>query len=113
MHRRALLPRLPAGGAFLQLLGVAVPPDPVVELLAVGLLAPPQHRQRAPRLLHHVHDAVQQLGGVEVEKGVDTFNEQLNAFPLGYGGIKGKRGSGRANVIQNVSLKYTHELFWY
>lgn len=99
MHRRALLPRLPAGGAFLQLLGVAVPPDPVVELLAVGLLAPPQHRQRAPRLLHHVHDAVQQLGGVEVEKGVDTFNEQLSAFTLRNGGIKGKRGSACANVI--------------
>lgn len=51
------------GAAFLHVLGVAVAPDPVVELLAIGLLAPPQHRQRPPRLLHHVHDAVQQLRG--------------------------------------------------
>lgn len=49
--------------AFLQVLGVAVAPDPVIELLAVGLLAAPQHREGAPRLLHHVHDAVQQLEG--------------------------------------------------
>ncbi|EAW66755.1 hCG2041517, partial [Homo sapiens] len=49
-------------GALLCVLGVAVAPRPVVELLAVGLLAPAQHRERAPRLLHHVHDAVQELG---------------------------------------------------
>lgn len=38
-------------------------PSPVVELLAVGLLAPPEHAHRPPRLLHHVHDAVQHLRG--------------------------------------------------
>lgn len=36
-------------------------PLPVVELLPVGLLAAPQHRHGAPRLLHHLHDAVQGL----------------------------------------------------
>ena len=38
-------------------------PPPVIELLAVGLLAAPEHAHRAPRLLHHVHDAVQHLEG--------------------------------------------------
>ena len=65
----ALLAGLPAGPALLHLLGVAVAADPVVELLPVGLLAAPQHRQRAARLLHHVHDAVQQLWSQRGQRG--------------------------------------------
>lgn len=51
------------GAAFLHVLSITVAPDPVVQLLTVGLLASPQHCERPPRLLHHVHDAVQQLRG--------------------------------------------------
>lgn len=58
---RALLPWLPANSSFLLLLGIAVSSDPVVELLTVSLLAPPQYRQWAPCFFHHVHDAVEQL----------------------------------------------------
>lgn len=46
---------------FFHLFHVAVAPDPVVHFLTVGLLAAAQHRQRAARLLYHVHDAVQEL----------------------------------------------------
>lgn len=46
---------------FFHLLYVTVAPDPVIHLLPVSLLAAPQHRKRAARLLHHVHNAVQQL----------------------------------------------------
>lgn len=42
---------------------LAAAPLPVVELLPVRLLAAPQHRHGAPRLLHHLHDAVQRLRG--------------------------------------------------
>lgn len=63
LSRGALLPGLPTSSTLLQLFGVAVSSDPVVEFLAIGLLTPPQHRQRAPRFLHHVHYTVQQLGG--------------------------------------------------
>lgn len=46
---------------FFHLLHVAVAPNPVIHLLSVGLLAAPQHCQRAAGLLHHVHDTVQQF----------------------------------------------------
>ena len=52
---------------FFHLLHVAVAPNPVIHLLTVGLLAAAQHRQRAPRLFHHVHDAVEQLQRDEME----------------------------------------------
>ena len=57
-RRKAVLSVAPT---FFHLLHVAVTPDPVIHLLPVGLLAAAQNRQRAPRLLHHVHDAVQEL----------------------------------------------------
>lgn len=41
-------------------------PLPVVELFPISLLAAPQHRHRAPGLLHHLHDAVQRLQGGKV-----------------------------------------------
>lgn len=52
--------RRPLGGAptFFHILHVAIATDPVVHLLAVGLLAASQHGEGTPRLLHHVHDAV-------------------------------------------------------
>lgn len=50
-----------AAAALFQVLGVAVAPDPVIQFLSVRLLASPQHGERAPCLLHHVHYAVQQL----------------------------------------------------
>lgn len=59
-------------GARLARLGrLGAAPLPVVEFLPVGLLAAPQHRHGAPRLLHHLHDAVQGLWkeGVEVTQG--------------------------------------------
>lgn len=57
---------------FFHLLYVAVAANPVIHLLPVGLLAAAQHRQRAARLLHHVHDAVEELqrDGIEDELAV-------------------------------------------
>lgn len=57
-RRKAVLSVAPT---FFHLLYVTVAPDPVIHLLPVSLLAAPQHRERAARLLHHVHNAVQQL----------------------------------------------------
>lgn len=57
-RRKAVLSVAPT---FFHLLYVAVAPNPVIHFLPVGLLAAAQHRQRAARLLHHVHDAVQEI----------------------------------------------------
>lgn len=57
-RRKAVLSVAPT---FFHLLYVAVAANPVIHLLPVGLLAASQHRQRTPRLLYHVHDAVQEL----------------------------------------------------
>lgn len=57
-RRKAVLSVAPT---FFHLLHVTVAPNPMIHLLPVGLLAAAQHRQRAARLLHHVHDAVQEL----------------------------------------------------
>lgn len=57
-RRKAVLSVAPT---FFHLLHVTVAPDPVIHLLPVGLLAAAQHCQRAPCLLYHVHDAVEEL----------------------------------------------------
>lgn len=46
---------------FFHLLNVTVTSNPVVHLFSVSLLATAQHCQRSPRLLYHIHDAVQEL----------------------------------------------------
>lgn len=46
---------------FFHLLHVAVPSNPVIHLLPVSLLAATKHGEGAPRLLHHVHDAVEEI----------------------------------------------------
>lgn len=50
-----------AGAALARVLLLAGAPPPVVELLAIRLLAPPEHAHRPAGLLHHVHDAVEHL----------------------------------------------------
>lgn len=50
-----------ARASLARVLLLAGAPSPVVELLAVGLLAPPEHAHRPPRLLNHIHNAVQNL----------------------------------------------------
>lgn len=57
-------------------LGAAAFPE--VELLPVGLLAAPQHRHGAPRLLHHLHDAVQRLREEHV-LGQPRFRDEAGA----------------------------------
>lgn len=66
-RRKAVLSVAPT---FFHLLHVTVAPNPVIHLLAVGLLAAAQHRQGAPRLLHHIHDAVQELQWDQIEDEV-------------------------------------------
>lgn len=46
---------------FFHLLNVTVTSNPVVHLFSVSLLATAQHCQRSPRLLYHIHDAVQEV----------------------------------------------------
>lgn len=57
--------RLGEGGgartSFARVLLLARAPSPVVELLAIRLLAAPEDAHRPARLLHHVHDGVQHL----------------------------------------------------
>lgn len=57
-RRKAVLSVAPT---FFHLLHVTVSPNPVIHLFAVSLLAAAEHRQRAPRLFYHIHDAVQEL----------------------------------------------------
>lgn len=63
---------------FFHLFHVTIAPNPVIHLLPVGLLAAAEHRQRATRLLHHVHDAVQELQGDrnELNHLLKEMNEQ-------------------------------------
>lgn len=63
---------------FFHLLYVAVAADPVIHLLAVGLLAAAQHRQRAPSLFYHVHDAVKKLQRQTVRMSA----KKHNAIPI-------------------------------
>ncbi len=81
-RRKAVLSVAPT---FFHLLHVAVAPNPVIHLLPVGLLAAAQHRQRAARLLHHVHDAVQELQWDKTEDELQhllkVINEQEEKFP--------------------------------
>lgn len=65
-RRRRWKAVLSVAPTFFHLLYVTVAADPVIHLLPVGLLAAAQHRQRAPCLLHHVHDAVQELQWGEI-----------------------------------------------
>jgi len=68
-RRKAVLSVAPT---FFHLLHVAIAPNPVIHLLPVSLLAAAQHRQRAARLLHHIHDAVQELhrDRVQLQQGL-------------------------------------------
>lgn len=66
-----------AAAALFQVLGVAVPPDPVIEFLSVRLLTSPQHSEGAPCFLHHVHYAVQQLRGKR-GRGDNTYVSRHN-----------------------------------
>lgn len=50
-----------AGATLARVLLLAGAPPPVIELLAIRLLAPPEHAHRPPGLLHHVDDAVKHL----------------------------------------------------
>lgn len=63
--------RRPLGGAptFFHILHVAIATDPVVHFLTVRLLAASQHGEGTPRLLHHIHDTVQQLQRGRERKG--------------------------------------------
>lgn len=86
-----------AGAAFAWVLLLARTPPPVVELLAIGLLAPPEHAHWPPCLFHHVHNAVQHLQDKEGHRIV------LTGFAFSY---------LWSTYIQILSLPITCNIIW-
>lgn len=66
-----------AGAALARVLLLARAPPPVVELLAIRLLAPSEHAHRPAGLLHHVHDAVEHLAVGEAIARVNSSGSVL------------------------------------
>lgn len=66
-----------AGAALARVLLLAGAPPPVVELLAIRLLAPSEHAHRPAGLLHHVHDAVEHLAVGEAIARVNSSGSVL------------------------------------
>lgn len=62
------------GASFARVLLLTWAPPPVVELLAIWLLASSEHAHWPPGLFHHVHNAVQHLKDGETSKHFLLFS---------------------------------------